>query len=138
MSDDQYHGYDIPAGCMVMANIWGMTRDPSAYPEPEEFRPERHLRTGKLAPSKDLPTSFIFGFGRRVCPGQAFADASLWLAIAHLVAAFDIRKPLDEAGKEYTPPAAFKAGFTSQPQPFKCRIVPRSGKVAAVISQLNN
>ena len=43
----------------------GMTRDPSAYPEPEEFRPERHLRTGKLAPSKDLPTSFIFGFGRR-------------------------------------------------------------------------
>ena len=48
----------------------------------------------------------------RVCPGQAFADASLWLAIAHLVAGFDIRKPLDEAGKEYTPPAAFKAGFT--------------------------
>ena len=48
----------------------------------------------------------------RVCPGQAFADASLWLAIAHLVAAFDIRKPLDEAGKEYTPPAAFKSGFT--------------------------
>ncbi len=22
MSDDQYRGYDIPAGCMIMPNIW--------------------------------------------------------------------------------------------------------------------
>ena len=24
MSDDKYHGYDIPEGCMVMPNIWSV------------------------------------------------------------------------------------------------------------------
>ncbi|KAI0753687.1 cytochrome P450 [Fomes fomentarius] len=136
MSDDEYRGYDIPAGCMMMPNIWGMTRNAAHFPDPEEFVPERHLREAKLMDAQELPSSFIFGFGRRVCPGQAFADASLWLALANIVAAFDIRKPVDGAGNEYTPPAAFKPGFTSQPEPFECRIVPRSDKFAITIAQL--
>ncbi|KAI0753694.1 cytochrome P450 [Fomes fomentarius] len=136
MSDDEYRGYDIPAGCMIMPNIWAMTRNTDHFPDPEEFIPERHLREAKLMDAKELPSSFVFGFGRRVCPGQAFADGSVWLALARIIAAFDIRKPVDAAGNEYTPPAAFKPGFTSQPKHFECRIVPRSEKVAVAISQL--
>ena len=40
--------------------------DPAVYDDPDEFRPERFIRDGKLdfthAPD---PASFIFGFGRR-------------------------------------------------------------------------
>ncbi|TBU28432.1 cytochrome P450 [Dichomitus squalens] len=139
MTDDQYRGYDIPEGCMIMPNIWAMSRDERYYRESEDFRPERHLNeTGDaIAQERELPHSYVFGFGRRVCPGQAFADATLWLAIASLIATLDIRKVVDPSGAEITPPASFKPGFTSQPQPFPCKIVPRTEMIAAVISQLD-
>ncbi|KAI0334310.1 cytochrome P450 [Cubamyces sp. BRFM 1775] len=132
MVDDEYRGYTIPEGCMVIPNVWAMSREASDYPEPEEFRPERFLSTSGKSGKLDipLPSSYVFGFGRRVCPGQAFADATAWLAIVRILAVFDIRKPLDPNGEEKTPPAAFFSGFTSQPMPFECRIVPRSEKVA--------
>ncbi|OJT11069.1 O-methylsterigmatocystin oxidoreductase [Trametes pubescens] len=110
--DDRYREYDIPAGCMVIPNIWAMLHDAKYFPEPEEFRPERHLEGDAEAGNYVLPSSFVFGFGHRACPGQALADASIWLGIASTVALFDILKPLDESGKEYTPPAKFTSAFT--------------------------
>ncbi|KAI0630802.1 cytochrome P450 [Trametes polyzona] len=134
MSDDQYRDLDIPGGCMVIPNVWAFTRDPRYYPDPEEFRPERHMPSsdGKGG-EKLLPSNFTFGFGRRACPGQAFADASIWLAISNIIALFDILKPLDSAGNEITPPAKFLSGYTCRPAPFECRIVPRSEKTAAIL-----
>ncbi|KAI0364043.1 cytochrome P450 [Pilatotrama ljubarskyi] len=136
-TDDKYRGYDIPAGCTVIANTWAMTRDTRYFPEPEEFCPELYLvpdEKEKLL----LPSSFVFGFGRRVCPGQALADPSIWLAIANVLAAFDIKKPLDASGNEFTPPAEFLPGFTNQPAPFVCRIVPRSEKAVAMLAGLDS
>lgn len=49
----------------------------------------------------------------RVCPGQAFADRAIWLAVAHIVAAFDILPLRDPVtGQDVVPPAAFKPGMT--------------------------
>ncbi|KAH9916576.1 cytochrome P450 [Epithele typhae] len=148
-SDDTYRGWDIPAGCMVLTNIWGMSRDPASFPDPDAFRPERFLDTSSSSSSSsstnsesspkaaaDLPSSFVFGFGRRVCPGQAFVDRTAWLAIAHVVAAFDVRPRLDRAGREVCPPVAFVPGMTIRPEPFKCRITPRSEAVAEMIAHL--
>ena len=43
-----------------------MSRDTRYYPEPEEFRPERYLTSdGRLREDVLLPSSFVFGFGRR-------------------------------------------------------------------------
>ncbi len=42
-----------------------MTRNTDHYPNPEEFIPERHLREATLMDAKELPSSFVFGFGRR-------------------------------------------------------------------------
>lgn len=44
-----------------------MTRDDRFYPEPEEFRPERHLNDDGdgLLQDRELPNTFVFGFGRR-------------------------------------------------------------------------
>ncbi|KAH9853167.1 cytochrome P450 [Lenzites betulinus] len=135
-ADDHYRGFDIPAGCMVIPNTWAMTRDTRYYPNPEEFRPERHLEPAPEG-GRLLPTDFVFGFGRRVCPGQAFADASIWLAIANIVALFDIRPAVDAMGHEVLPSEKFISGFTSQPAPFVCTIVPRSDEANMTLAHLD-
>lgn len=43
-----------------------MAYDPTEYPEPEEFRPERFLdENGIIDDSVQDPFTFVFGFGRR-------------------------------------------------------------------------
>ncbi|TBU61964.1 hypothetical protein BD310DRAFT_812041, partial [Dichomitus squalens] len=45
------------------------------------------------------PSRFVFGYGRRICPGQYFAETSLFLTIAMVLHVFDIAPPLDDTGK---------------------------------------
>lgn len=52
----------------------------------------------------------VWGFGRRVCPGKAFAESNLWLVIANTIAVMDVRKALDEGGNPITPTAEFNYG----------------------------
>ncbi|PBL01644.1 cytochrome P450 [Armillaria gallica] len=119
--EDNYGGYRIPKDSTVMANIWAICRDPSVYPDPDTFDPNRFLSKTEMDPRK-----LAFGFGRRVCPGAGFAEASLFLNIANILACFDILKPLDtKTGKEYLPEITYTVGVTSHPSPFKCQIVPR-------------
>jgi cytochrome P450 len=66
MKEDVYEGYRIPEGATVIANVFAITRDEEMYPDPLEFRPERFL-----GPSPQVdPHKFVFGFGRRACPGS--------------------------------------------------------------------
>ncbi|KAG1747609.1 cytochrome P450 [Suillus lakei] len=130
--EDVYEGYRIPKGAIVIANILSISRDREMYPDPLEFRPERFLGS---SPQLD-PRKFIFGFGRRRCPGWHFAEASLYLNISCILAAFTIAKPLDERGEEITPPAEFEGvGVLWYPKPFKCRFVPRNRDLLATLSQ---
>lgn len=39
--------------------------DPEAYPDPEEFKPERFIKDGVLDPSVRDPNIAVFGYGRR-------------------------------------------------------------------------
>ncbi|KAG2147440.1 cytochrome P450 [Suillus bovinus] len=132
MKEDVYEGYRIPKGTTVIANILSMSRDKTMYPDPLEFRPERFL-----GPSPQLdPRKFIFGFGRRRCPGSHFAEASLYINISCILAAFTIGMPLDARGKEITPPVEFEnSGPLWFPKPFKCRFIPRNKDLLATLSQ---
>ncbi|KAG2341949.1 cytochrome P450 [Suillus weaverae] len=130
--EDVYEGYRIPKGATVIANIFSMSRDEEMYPNPLEFRPERFL-----GPSPQLdPRKFIFGFGRRACPGLHFAEASLYLNVSCILAAFTIAKPLNARGEEITPPMEFESvGTLWYPKPFKCRFIPRNKDLLATLSQ---
>nr|VWO96834.1 N/A [Ganoderma boninense] len=92
--DDEFRGYFIPAGTVLTANIWACMHDPETFEDPDEFRPERFIRDGKLDLSICDPSAFIFGSGRRICPGRYFAEASLFLNIASILHVFDITPPL--------------------------------------------
>lgn len=53
----------------------------------------------------------IFGFGRRVCPGKAFAETNVWLLMANIVATMNIEKSVDEAGQPITPNPEYIGSF---------------------------
>ena len=64
-------------GCYLPANS-AMCLDPSLFPEPDVFMPERFLEP------KSTPANFTipFGFGRRICPGIDVAEQSLFITFA--------------------------------------------------------
>jgi len=68
---------------------------------------------------------FVFGFGRRICPGRILADNALYLNIAQTLALFKISKGY-ENGDEVEPVIKFEPGVVSHPAPFKNSIKPRS------------
>ncbi|KAG9080974.1 hypothetical protein FRC06_005963, partial [Ceratobasidium sp. 370] len=53
--------YRIPAGSLIMINMWKMLQDPEVYEQPKRFIPERYLVP---SPASD-PETYAFGFGRR-------------------------------------------------------------------------
>ena len=86
------------------------------------FNPDRFL----AEPQPPNPTNFIFGFGRRICPGRLLAESSVWLTVAKSLAALDISKGVDEDGKEIEPTVDFLPGIISHPTPFKATVKARS------------
>lgn len=59
----------------------------------------------------------IFGFGRRVCPGKAFAEANVWLLMVNVVATMNIEKSVDEMGKQITPNPEYIGSFVRYSRP---------------------
>lgn len=70
-TEDVYMGHRIPAGSIVLANHFAISRDEEAFGQhTDQFIPERWIAAdGTL---KDLPQTG-FGFGRRICTGRHIA-----------------------------------------------------------------
>ena len=76
-----------------------MARDESKYSNPHAFIPERFVNDdGSLKPNS--VEHIAYGFGRRMCVGRYFADASVWSVMAKVLTVFKIMRPLDEHGVE--------------------------------------
>ncbi|KAG1766108.1 cytochrome P450 [Suillus placidus] len=124
-SDDIYDGYFIPKGATVIYNIWSHTMDEKRYPDASRFMPERFLDVNG-ALTDDDPAGYVFGSGRRGCPGRYTVDATLWSAIATMLATVEFSFAKDDQGKtiDFTP--RFATGFNHTPVVFPCNISPRS------------
>ncbi|KAJ6461194.1 cytochrome P450 [Mycena vitilis] len=144
--EDEYRGYRIPVGSIVIGNVWyllvllsdddslipeprAICHDELVYPEPFSFKPERFLSGNTSDPDA------VFGFGRRqgICPGKHMAVASIWIAIVSMLAVFDITKAVGEDGEMIEPTHEYSAGLAALPLPFKCSIKPRSVEAAMLI-----
>jgi cytochrome P450 len=93
-----WRNYCIPAGTTVIGHHWSISRDPEVFPEPHAFKPQRWINDqGRLG---DDLKFFVFGFGRRVCPGQHVATRSVFISSLLILWAFrltlDATKSLDD------------------------------------------
>ncbi|KAJ7111231.1 cytochrome P450 [Mycena epipterygia] len=131
-TDDEYRGYRIPAGSIVIGNAWAILHDEVMYPDPYAFKPEHFLLDGKLNPAVRNPEA-AFGFGRRLCPGRHMALSSIWITLACMLATFNIEKAVDDEGHVIEPSYEYVSGLISTPLPFKCSIKPRSPEAVALI-----
>src|ERR1700742_4431016 len=98
-------GYELPAGVAVVPSIHLIHRDPTIYPDPESFRPERFLET-----PPGTYTWIPFGGGVRRCLGAAFAQQEMAIVLRELVARRKIR-PADPA-----PERPFRRAITETPR----------------------
>ncbi|KAF8675202.1 hypothetical protein HU200_047869 [Digitaria exilis] len=87
----EIQGHTVPKGCTVLVNLWAVHRDAKAWPEPENFKPERFLprleETGFLGTTE---FDFIpFSAGRRVCLGLPLATRMVHAMLGSLLHCFE-------------------------------------------------
>ncbi|ESK92323.1 cytochrome P450 [Moniliophthora roreri MCA 2997] len=92
--DDEYMGYHIPKGTIVMPNVWCIAFAPNRRHDPHKFIPERFLDSDCTEETVD-PFTYSFGFGRRACPGKALGQNSVFIFITSILASFNISFPED-------------------------------------------
>lgn len=115
-----------------------MLHDSEVYPEPEDFKPERFIKDGKINNAVRNPFTLAFGFGRRlvsnnpdvqdnianntdsfnysICPGRHLSNASLFITIASVLHTFDIHPVVGEDGKRFDPSVDTATGLVSYVQ----------------------
>ncbi|KAG8907972.1 hypothetical protein FRC00_011477 [Tulasnella sp. 408] len=123
---------------VVLEAMRYMSRDPAYYTNASDFNPERFLIVDEKASSVRFnkatldPCEYVFGFGRRICPGLDMTVQELWIAMAFVLWAFEIKKKGEENWD--TDEERFTFAFTSQTKPFECEFIPRSDKVKELIN----
>jgi len=124
--ESTYEGHRIPSNSVVLPNFYSITREESVFGsnfDVERFVPERWLdvKSGELG----LPT-VGFGYGRRICPGRHVARNSMWIAIARILWAFDVKPGLTETGERMVVDSTKGTdGLVNKPFRFKACFEPR-------------
>ncbi|KAF2834780.1 putative cytochrome P450 [Patellaria atrata CBS 101060] len=137
IQDDYYKGWYIPKNTWVQGNVWAIHHNEREFPDPDRFNPGRFLEGSK--DHRPFPAEkgyMTFGWGRRVCSGQALAEQGTYITIARILWGFNIRKARDKQGTEI-PVDIFKYtnGLNMRPEPFKCQFVPRSEEIRETIER---
>jgi hypothetical protein len=78
----------------------------------------------------------MFGFGRRICPGQNIAERSLYIITARILWGCQLGHKLDAQGKEIPiREYDYCSGFNTQPNHFQFDLKARSEKRGKIIKQ---
>lgn len=105
---------------MVISNIYSIVRSEfSMYQNPDEFKPERHIKNGRV----ELSDAYMpFGYGKRRCLGESLAKANVFLFTATVLQHFNLRIP----DGEDPPSTSCMDGVTPSPIPYKAQITLRT------------
>ncbi len=78
-------GRTIPRDTVIIMDAWGVHLDPSVYPEPDRFMPERFLE-----PAPEY--AFLpFGGGAHRCLGAALAQLEIRVVLGAMLDRFELR-----------------------------------------------
>lgn len=95
-----------------------------------DFKPERYLTDDRHHAEPD-PRRFVFGFGRRVCPGRILGENALYINIVQSLAVFKITTDITSVRE-----VRFTPGTISRPEPFDCVVKPRSPQHESLVRSL--
>ncbi|KAL3496323.1 cytochrome P450 [Aspergillus germanicus] len=106
IKDDRYNGWLIPKNTWVQGNVWAIHHHEREFPDPDRFNPNRYIKGSPDArPFPGEKGYMTFGWGRR----------------------FEKTQELDIFD--------YSNGLNMRPNPFKCRITPRSDEIRATIER---
>jgi cytochrome P450 len=139
-AQDMYGSYVIPAHSDVIINVWSINHDESFYNSPASFDPSRYIqsKSGGIPSAETLDTNkgrkvnYTFGAGRRVCPGQRFAENNLMMHFAKLAWTFNIEATGDLNVKNLDD---WTDGLAVKPRDLKIRLQPRSTEKVGIVEQ---
>jgi cytochrome P450 len=84
--------YTIPTGSMVMLFHSTINMNPTLFPDPQTFNPERHFENGesKIDDLKRQCKVLGFGAGRHACPGEKLAGAIIKVVFSIFLSSLDM------------------------------------------------
>jgi cytochrome P450 len=121
-------GYDCPAGWVLMPSIYLVHREPSVYPDPERFHPERFLT--------DPPPAHAwipFGGGDRRCLGANLAEFEMRVVLRTVLPMLKLAtseaadEPIRRQRFAFSPRHGASVAFASRREP----VVPRQAPLPA-------
>nr|ARA91628.1 cytochrome P450 monooxygenase [Pieris rapae] len=125
VTETKLDGYTIPENTSVSVSLVSLNSAKSVWGDPENFRPERFIKNGKLDVSLDK--SLPFGAGRRLCAGETFARQGMFLTMAMFMHSFHVStvdgKPLKDRSER------IQGLITTRPE-FWVRVTPRNQLVS--------
>lgn len=133
--DDWVNDYFLPKGATVSLNVWCLHHDENVFPKPDQFDPSRFEGRHKLAFDYAASSEYmqrdhyVYGAGRRLCPGIHLSERSMFLGAARLLWAFNFEPAQDEKGNpipmDTDPTTGYTEGFLVCPRLYKCIVAPR-------------
>ncbi|KAF8366745.1 hypothetical protein PRIPAC_84574 [Pristionchus pacificus] len=94
--ETEVFGLGIPAGTLVMPQIYNVMRTGEVFLQSDEFRPERFLmEDGKTLNRAALDHVIPFSMGKRVCAGEGLARMELFIGLVSILQKYRLLPPRD-------------------------------------------
>ncbi|OJA15963.1 cytochrome p450 [Rhizopogon vesiculosus] len=103
-----------------LAGSAALSRGEDQFPDASRFDPNRHLTMDGQLKDRHTGGLFVFGFGRRICPGRWFAMGALWIGVVVILSVLRIDHARDLNGKRIEVKLEFTTGVSVRPQDFAC------------------
>jgi cytochrome P450 len=94
--DTELGGHPIPAGTTLAFSPYIIQHRADLYPHPERFDPDRWAERPTRS-RQNQTTFFAFGGGGHKCPGDMFGRVEASLALATIIARWDLKPSADAA-----------------------------------------
>ncbi len=113
--DDNFLGYAIPKGTLVVCNTIGLHFSEELWDNPREFKPERFMEEKSIKTASWLP----FGLGAHLCIGKNFSLLEQNIFLALLLKDYEVSVD----GK-----MEFEKNFLLTPKQYSLYLKPRNAK----------